>query len=181
MELEFMPNGGVDATSIVLVQTVRAVKNGVPYFMNQTVKARSVDGISIDQHEASASPEYAANPQSSGGEFGSAPLDVGGGGHGATAKAAWLFDKPHMSPVYDWSFQEFETTAIAADGKDKGKYYGSVKWGWLWRGPGEKVELFPLAVASIGSVSKHFIESAKKWNVTDTSTGAKPVQIPLPK
>ena len=181
MELEFMPNGSVDATSIVLVQTVRAVKNGEPYFMNETVRARSVNGISIDQDPTSASPEYAASPGTSGGEFGAAPLDARGGDHGATGKAAWLFDRPHLSPVYDWSYQVFETTAIAADGNDKGKYYGSVSWGWLWRGAGEKVELYPLEVASIGSVSKHFIESAKKWNVTDTSTKAKPVQIPLPK
>ena len=181
MELEFMPNGGVDATSIVLVQTVRAVRNGEPHYMNETVRARSVNGISIDQDKTSASPEYAANPATSGGEFGAAPLDARGGDHGATGKAAWIFDRPHLGAVYDLSFQVFETTAIAAAGNDKGKYYGSVSWGWLWRGAGEQVELYPLEVVSSGSVSEHFINSAKKWNVTDTSTKAKPVQIPLPK
>ena len=181
MELEFMPNGSVDASSIVLVQTVRAVRNGEPHFMNETVKARSVNGISIDQDRTSASPEYAANPATSGGEFGAAPLDARGGDHGATGKAAWIFDRPHLGAVYDWSFQVFETTAIAASGNDKGKYYGSVSWGWLWRGAGEQVELYPLEVVSSGSVSDHFINSARRWNVTDTSTNARPVQIPLPK
>jgi hypothetical protein len=184
MRLEFQPNGTVDATSIVLVQTVRAVKNGQPYYLNETVRARSVNGISIDQDQSSASAEYAVDPERSGGEFGSAPLSPNGGGHwvyDAPAQPAWLFDRPHLAGVTEYSFQVFETTAIAADGNDKGKYCGSVSWGWHWNNPGDKVLLYPLEVVSMGSVSEHFIASAKKWNQTRTSRNVIATPIPMPK
>jgi hypothetical protein len=192
MELEFLPGPYVDATNIVLVQTVKAVRNGQPYFMNQTILDRSTDeGISIDQHHSSASPEYVATPSTSGGTFGSAPGEDGAGSHGYRvfchnperwqAKEAWLKDRPHMSLIYERSSQEFETTAIAAAGPDKGRYYGSVRWGWTWDGHGEAVRLIPLQRVSFGSASSEFRESARQWNVTRTSGGRTPVQLPLPK
>lgn len=194
MELEFLPGAFVDATRIVLVQTVKAVKNGQVYFINQSVQARSVNNVAIDQEGRSVSPEYAADPAASplefGGVFGGAPVQDEAGSHGYRvkcynperwqAKEAWLKDRPHLSGVIGLSSQEFETTAIAAAGTDKGRYYGSVKWGWFWRGPGHKVELIPLKVKSFGSVSKKFIAAAKKWNSVLTSGFVDPVKLPLP-
>lgn len=194
MELEFLPGAFVDATRIVLVQTVKAVKNGQVYFINQSVQARSVNNVSIDQEGRSVSPEYAADPAASplefGGAFGGAPVQDQAGSHGYRvkcynperwqAKEAWLKDRPHLSGVIGPSSQEFETTAIAAAGTDRGRYYGSVKWGWIWRGPGHKVELIPLKVRSFGSVSKKFIAAAKKWNSVLTSGFVDPIKIPIP-
>lgn len=191
MELEFLPGAYVDATRIVLVQTVKSIKNRGTYYMNDTIEARSVGGVSIDQMQTSASPEYIANPQRSGGAFGSAPVDDEAGSHGYRvfchnperwhAMAARLKDRPHMSSIFEYSSQEFETTAIAAEGPDKGRYYGSVKWGWIWDGPGERVRLIPLQRVSFGSASSQFRDSAVRWNVTRTSTNVTPVQLPLPK
>jgi hypothetical protein len=84
-----------------------------------------------------------------------------------------------MRNVTEFSQQRFETTAIAAAGKDKGRYYGSVQWGWAWS-PGSKVRLVPLQVVNPGyGASPLFRESARQWNQTLTSTGATPVQLPL--
>lgn len=192
MELEFLPGPHVDATNIVLVQTVKAVKNGQPYFMNQTILDRSTgEGISIDQHHSSASPEYVATAATSGGAFGSAPTEDGAGSHGYRvfchnperwqAKEAWLKDRPHMSLIYTQSSQEFETTAICTAGPDKGRYYGSVKWGWTWDDHGQPVRLIALQRVSFGSASSEFRDSAIQWNATRTSGGRTPVQLPLPK
>jgi len=196
IELEFTPNATVNATRIVLIQTVKATKDGAPYYVNDDgsdwVRMRSVNGISIDQAPRSVSPEYAADPNASPlefeGVFGGAPVHVQegveAGAHGSRIgshpEAAWLRDKPHLRNVTGPSSQVFETTAIAADGPDRGKYYGSVSWGWIWRGGGERVELFPLEVVSLGSVSERFVAAAKRWNNVLTSRFVDPIKIPLP-
>lgn len=189
IKLEFTPNHTVDATRIVLVQTVSAIKNDQIYFKDQSVANRARFNVSIDQQGDSASPEYVAAASTSGGAFGSAPLQDGAGRHGYRYKphifaswrvqSAWLTDNPHMRGITGFSQQRFETTAIAAEGDDRGRYYGSVKWGWVWR-PGTAVKLIPLEVESPGySASPQFRESAKQWNATQTTTGRTPVQIPL--
>jgi hypothetical protein len=187
IKLQFTPNHTVNATKIVLVQTVKAIRNATPYFMNASVSARSVGGVSIDQQGKSPSPEYAANPDAPGGEFGAAAVEPDAGEHGYrhqvhghwTVKSAWLNDNPHMREVESASRQVFETTAIAAEGTDKGRYYGSVRWGWYWS-PGGMVHLLPLTVVTLGyGASAQFRMSAMQWNMTPTSTGAHPVQIPI--
>jgi hypothetical protein len=82
IKLRFTPNDTVDATRIVLVQTVSAIKNNEFYFLNQTVENRSIYNVSIDQTQESATPDYVAIPTSVGGSFGSAPLDDKAGTHG---------------------------------------------------------------------------------------------------
>ena len=188
IKLEFTPNHTVNATRIVLVQTVSAIKNDQIYFKDQSVANRARFNVSIDQTGDSASPEYAAAASTSGGTFGGAPVQNGAGRHGSRYKpwfspwqvqSAWLTDNPHMRGITGFSQQRFETTAIAAEGSDKGRYYGSVKWGWVWR-PGTAVKLIPLEVANPGyGASEQFRESAKQWNRTQTTTGRNPVQIPL--
>ena len=188
IKLVFTPNHTVNATNIVLVQTVAATKNTVAYFLDASVKARSANNVSIDQRGSSASPEYAVDPARSGGGFGSAPLQAGAGEHGYryqlhpghwTTKPAWLTDNPHMRGIVSASRQVFETTAIAAAGHDQGRYYGSVRWGWTWS-PNGMVKLIPLAVVTAGyGASAEFTASARQWNRTLTSEGAHPVQIPV--
>lgn len=189
IKLEFTPNHTVNATRIVLVQTVTAVKNDQIYYKDQSVANRARFNVSIDQTGDSASPEYVAAGATSGGVFGGAPVQQGAGRHGYRFKtgffsawqvqSAWLTDNPHMRGITGFSQQKFETTAIAAEGKDKGRYYGSVKWGWAWR-PGTPVQLVHLQVVNPGyGASEQFREAAKQWNRTRTTTNQDPVQIPL--
>lgn len=189
IKLEFTPNTTVNATRIVLVQTVSAIKNDQIYFKDASVAARAKYNISIDQAGDSASPEYVTAASTSGGALGSAPVQNGAGRHGYRFKtyffsswqvqSAWLTDNPHMRGITGFSQQRFETTAIAAEGSDRGRYYGSVKWGWVWS-PGTAVRLIPLEVENPGyGASQHFRESAKQWNATRTTDDRAPVQIPL--
>ncbi len=118
-----------------------------------------------------------------------APVENGAGEHGYRyqcdhtgrwcVKPAWLLDNPRMREIQSLSRQTFETTAIAAEGKDKERYYGSVEWGWSWA-PGRKVKLIRLRVVTQGyGASAQFELSAKQLNKTPTSKGALPVKIPL--
>lgn len=187
MKLQFTPNHTVDATSIVLVQTVTAMKNYAPYFIDPSVEARAAQNISIDQAGESASPEYAADPLHSGGGFGAAPVQAGAGEHGHryqsspghwSVKPAWLQDDPHLTAASDFAQHRFETAAIAAAGNDRGRYYGSVAWGYAWTSGGV-VKLIPLEVVTAGyGASEQFRDSAIKWNKTAID-GVDPVQIPL--
>jgi hypothetical protein len=189
IKLEFTPNHTVDATKIVLVQTVTAIKNDQIYYKDQSVANRARFFVSIDQTGDSASPEYvAAGGPGSGGTFGNAPVQHAAGRHGYRYKpwfqpwqvqSAWLTDNPHMRGITGFSQQKFETTAIAAEGNDKGRYYGSVKWGWVWH-PGSAVKLVRLTVVNPGyGASQQFREAAKQWNRTRTTTNRDPTQIPL--
>jgi hypothetical protein len=184
MRLEFEPKPPADATKIALVQSVTVAKNERMYYGNETIRNRSVVGTSIDQDESSRSPLYIENPATGGGDLGSSDVQANAGEHGYRyhdgdawkVKKAWLKDMPHLRNVNDFSFQVFETTALALEGTDVGKYYGSVKWGW-WESNGG-VLLVPLQVLSNGSVTDEFKASLKKWNETPTSTGKTPQQLP---
>jgi len=188
MKLQFTPNHTVDATSIVLVQTVTAMKDYEPYFINPSVAERSIHHISIDQEAASASPEYAVDPGRSGGGLGLAPVQAGAGEHGYRyqcspgrwcMKPAWIQDDPHLTDVNEFAQHRFETTAIAASGTDKGRYYGSVAWGYAWT-KGRVVKLIPLEVVTAGyGASAQFRDSARQWNRTPVGGELVPVQIPL--
>ncbi len=189
MKLRFTPNDTVDATRIVLVQTVMAMRDWEPYFIDESVERRAATHFSIDQSGASRSPEYAANPAQSGGGFGAAPVQAGAGEHGHRyqcspgrwcMKPAWLQDDPHLTAVGEMAQHRFETTAIAAEGNDRGRYYGSVSWGYAWTGAGV-VKLVPLEVMTAGyAASDQFRDSAIKWNSTPVGdAGAAAVQIPL--
>lgn len=76
---------------------------------------------------------------------------------------AEMYDTPSLSQPPINSGQIFETTALAIDGTDKNKYYGSVKWGWTKDGTGAYNKL-PLKKVSNGTPSKNFTEAAKLWN-----------------
>lgn len=186
MKLKFTPEEPVNATLIGLVQTVRPVKNKNYFYLNPTVAYRSANGVSIDQEHQSRSPLYADDPAQSGATLGSTPLTVGAGEHGYRyknhldvwqVKAAWLEDNPQMRGVNDISGQLFETTALAVAGVDKGKYYGSVSWGWTWE-PGGEVEIEHLQVVAYGNASETFGLAAKMWNAMPTSQKETTQQLP---
>ena len=66
----------------------------------------------------------------------------------------------------------FETTALAIDGADQGKYYGSVKWGYVMKGTPDAptVAESDIELASMNTPTANFIAPAKLWNV-GTSRG----------
>lgn len=187
IKLQFTPNHTVDATSIVLIQTVTAMKDGAPYFIDASVAERAIHLVAIDQVAASTSPEYAVDPSRSGGGLGVAPVQEGAGEHGYRyqsspghwrVKPAWIQDDPHLTNVAEFAQHRFETVAIAAAGNQRGRYYGSVAWGYAWT-RGDKVRLIPLEVVTAGNgASAQFRESARQWNRTPVGDSI-PIQIPL--
>jgi hypothetical protein len=64
----------------------------------------------------------------------------------------------------------FETVALAIEGTDKDKYYGSVKWGYKMEGTtaAPKVTKMDIEEASKGTPTANFIEPAKLWNAGKT-------------
>jgi hypothetical protein len=180
MKLRFTPMYPADATEIVLVQTVRTFKNDDFYYIDEKVRERSYTGTSIDQRADSISPAYASRPDDL------SRVEPGAGEHGHryfdgiswNVKPAWLEDNPHIRKVSSFSGQQFETTALATQGKDKGTYYGSVKWGWFWKKNQSDVELIGLQVESYGSASPVFNESVSVWNRTPASGGQMPIPLP---
>jgi len=61
------------------------------------------------------------------------------------------------------SSTEFETSALALEGNEKGEYYGSVKWGWERDGSGALSKI-DFDLVSKGVPTKNFMEAAEKWN-----------------
>jgi hypothetical protein len=188
MTLEFTPKAPANATKIALVQSVLSFKNADFYYLGEsTVEARAFAGTSIDQVSHSRSPFYADDPATGNGTLGSSSEQEEAGEHGYRyqdneewkVKAAWLRDVPHFRNVKAFSCQVFETTALAVEGTDRGKYYGSVKWGWRRKYDGG-VQLDPLEIASKGSVSDAFDLSIAQWNKTRTSLDQTPQQLPKP-
>jgi hypothetical protein len=186
MNLAFTPEDPANATKIALVQSVTTAKNNAMYYHNnETTRARSVVGTSIDQVGPSRSPLYADHPATGNGVLGSSAPQQNAGqyGHrfetlnGWDVKDATLRDTPHLRGVQTFSFQVFETTALAVAGVDEGTYYGSVKWGW-WQKSDGGVLLVPLRVLSYGSVTDELKASLARWNQTPTSEDQTPQQLP---
>lgn len=111
---------------------------------------------------------------------------AGLGGHGFHFKkggewksqAATLHDAPRLQTAGDNAEQLFETTALAISGKQEGKYYGSVQWGWRTDGDG-KFSLIPLTLISKGDPSATFVKAAEKWNRGETDDRPN-IDLPIP-
>lgn len=97
---------------------------------------------------------------------------AGGGGTWDT-KDAGMYDGPSVQGGNN-SSNEFETTALALDGTQKGDYYGSVKWGWKKDGSGN-VSKVDFDIVSMGVPSKKFLAAAAKWNTAKTRGTMEPV------
>ena len=75
---------------------------------------------------------------------------------------------------------DFETAAFAIEGADKGKYYGSVKWGYRIGGTDSAptVTKTDIDEASRGKPTANFMEAAKLWNVGKTQGTLKVIADP---
>ncbi|MGC2627844.1 MAG: DUF4157 domain-containing protein, partial [Candidatus Udaeobacter sp.] len=92
------------------------------------------------------------------------PADVAKKKHPAA-----LWDKP-LGGKNKGESKTFETVALAIEGTDKDKYYGSVKWGYKMEGTdaAPTVTKSDIESASVGTPTVNFIEPAKLWNVGKT-------------
>lgn len=93
-------------------------------------------------------------------------------------KDAKLADRPRLNSAQTNSSQEFETTALAIKGNQKGTYYGSVKWGWQTDALSNP-SLIPLDTVSQGTPSSTFMKAADLWNNSQDSTGANTTDLPV--
>jgi hypothetical protein len=85
-------------------------------------------------------------------------------------QSAGLYDKP-LSAGKKGESKTFETAALAIEGADAGKYYGSVKWGYKIEGTDASptVTAEDISIASTaGKPSPNFLEAAKLWNKAKT-------------
>jgi hypothetical protein len=183
MDLEFEANDKVDAQKIALTQTSVTFRTGEIRNKDHTSVARSIpegnpgEGAHIDQYSDNISPLYAvqdAQPKDK--HLKSTKPHETWGDHGyryknwkkdVQSKKATLKDKPgpegFLAPN---SKQEFESTALAISGKQKGLYYGSVRWGWETNDDNE-FSVIPLHAAEL-------------WNGSETSENHKTLPLPLP-
>jgi hypothetical protein len=171
----------VDATKIGLTQSVRSQLAGAPFSVYPVHNARTVkgggdgDGSRIDRIGGGpyGNPLYAADsPTGKEKNLGETPTDPGWGQHGWAYKdakgaqkhqIAKLDDTPTIGNPGKNAAQEFETVALAVEGKQAGTYMGSVSWGWTTDAAGKFTQK-PLTLVSKGTPSKGFIAAAKQWN-----------------
>jgi hypothetical protein len=78
-------------------------------------------------------------------------------------KEAGLRDRP----VSAAGGNMFETTALGLEGSDKGKYFGSVKWGTV-RTSATNVDVKDIEIASMGTPTQSYLAPAALWNSTKT-------------
>ena len=188
IRLEFLPNSTMPrGDKIGLIQTVRTITEGLPTFaggLNDAVAVRGQDtanrdniGLAIDRAD-DASPIYGSTGRPAKGKLKNSTNFVPGNQlgkrcwFGANEKAK-LYDAPRTDAVPN-SSQRFETTAVVLEGSAKGKYLGSISWGYTYAGGNGAVPvLLPLTLVSLGDPSAAFLEAAQRWNTSGarSSTG----------
>src|SRR6266404_705762 len=202
--LKFHPNKDkADASKIALTQSVKAFnESGTPYAVNPTIAARMVrgrqgKGYAIDSSGATNNPIYfdtknlgpqeeLKNTPDSNVTSGATP-QVGSNTHyelgscyklnqsdaERTPHSAGISDRPEGIKRKGYGMM-FETTALAIDGADKDKFYGSVKWGYKVGGTKANPKVEAKDTSDISQASKakptaNFIEAAKLWNKSTTT------------
>jgi hypothetical protein len=75
--------------------------------------------------------------------------------------------------------QQFETSAIAIEGNQKGMYYGTVEWGWSKSKADAKPYVTEFKPKSETVPSATFLESARLWNLSQTSDARDTIDLPL--
>ena len=196
IEIDFMPNDKVDASSIGIVQTATTTVAGAMHpGLNAERQARAIKsgpntGMAIDQLAGFVNPLYATTAGAAGDTLGStgvlAANQPGGGRHGWRTvdtsgtehkRSARMNDQPQIPTATNDSRQEFETTAIAVSGKQQGTYYGSVHWGWRRDATG-KFRRLPFTLQRDDAPSASFNTAAGLWNTTKTGAGVAHVRLP---
>lgn len=189
--ITFEPGDNTDATKIGLTQVCKAQKNGKNQPIDPSeVTKMTANGSAIDRLSNMNTPIYGSDALGAGKGLEDTKQDNNNKKPDATnlepgvkrnatyelghhykvkkedenfkTKNAGLYDGPSVKGGAN-SMKEFETTALALDGKQKGEYYGSVKWGWEKDGTGT-LKKIDFDLVSKGVPSKNFMEATKKWN-----------------
>jgi hypothetical protein len=95
-------------------------------------------------------------------------------------QAAVTADTPNLTlPASARGSQNFETTALAIDGIQKGTYYGSVKWGW--RKDAGKTSLNPIKFekSKDAAPSSGFFAAATAWNASTNTEDKRSISLPI--
>lgn len=92
-----------------------------------------------------------------------------GGKPETKTQSAGLHDEPKGAKVPGVK-KFFESTALAIEGTDAGKYYGSVSWGYEMKGTADApvLEMTDIELASASDPTAKFLDSAKLWNEATT-------------
>lgn len=189
--ITFEPGDNTDATKIGLTQVCKAQRTGkkFPIDPNEATKTTK-NGSAVDRLTNKNTPIYGSDALAAGKGLEDTKEDNNNKKPDATnlepgvknnatyelghhykvkeedenfkTKNAGLYDGPSVKGGAN-SMKEFETTALALDGKQKGEYYGSVKWGWEKDGTGT-LKKIDFDLVSKGVPSKNFMEAAEKWN-----------------
>jgi hypothetical protein len=206
--IKFKSNERVDAQKIAFVQTALSIKDGKVHNRFSDEKKKKVaesrmipsgkpgEGTHIDQMPDISTPLY--------GTTGSRGVDLSDpepakklteiGWHYKDARGnvkdhdAMLHDEPDLNSgdIYTtaddvmkgkWG-QQFETSALAIAGNQKGTFYGTVEWGWT-RGLSDNARLLDFKVKSENVPSPVFIEAAKLWNVSVTADKKETIDLPV--
>ncbi|MFT7520833.1 MAG: hypothetical protein ACI9MC_002984 [Kiritimatiellia bacterium] len=195
IDLEFMPNGMVDAEQIALIQTCRGMVQDTDTAAQTheylddperkrraTTDAQGGEGWHIDSNGGDVNPVYGVDTHEEGGsltEFGEASRINHGFGRCTVSKVdgrsvvdrkpATLSDGPKLPWTEGKSYSlSFETAALCTKGPQEGSWYGSVSWGCTVDGTG-KIKLDDLQVCEHGQPSAVFGHAIDSWN-KDTAT-----------
>ncbi|CAA6825951.1 MAG: Unknown protein [uncultured Sulfurovum sp.] len=191
--ITFEPGDNTDATKIGLTQVIKHERIGELIGSDpNTVTKMTEEGYHIDRLSDRNNPIYGSNSLGIGEGLEDtkqdnnnkpAPTNLKPGtkrnasyelGHhykekkedeNFKSKNAGLYDSPTVHAAR--SMREFETTALALDGEQKGEYYGSVKWGWI-RDRRNNLSKIDFELVSKGVPSKNFMKAAGKWNTGKT-------------
>ncbi len=178
----------VDATKIGFVQIVKALdESGNPYAIDPTAANRMVPkeskkgaGYATDQLPTDNNPLYSQDSNlAEGQKLSDTPMGSIGKNYrlglpkdiDVDKQFATLKDAPSLNRNVTGE-KIFETAVIAIDGVDKGKYYGSVKWGFKVvkgeNGAAPTITHTDITFVSGGMPSENFIQAAVMWNKAKT-------------
>lgn len=194
IDLSFLPGAGSPkGQKIGLIQTVTAVAGAKADPTGYEAVPMSKAGRTIDRdmgdEARTSSPVYGVyNTETStakkltDGLSGAGPNTYGMRNRVGPNKAAKLWDKPSSAIDHSMAISKtFETSAVVLEGKEKGKYLGSVSWGYSReRGSKGPPTLKPFAKVSDGNPSADFFEAATAWNAAGTNGDMPLVSIPIP-
>jgi hypothetical protein len=187
--LKFHPDTAkVDATRIALTQSIKAMnKAGKAVASDPTGAGRVVgsgksgEGYRIDRISSSNNPLYGGKNLTATEDLKDTPISPSPTATSFSKTNQYQIGQPKDADkdkrdavLYDrpegGQHNLFETTALAIEGTDKDKYYGSVKWGFKIEGKADAptVKKIDITLVSKGTPSANFIEAAKLWNPSKT-------------
>lgn len=179
IHLTFTPaEGKTNSKKIGLTQTVKTEFHDPNERELEVYKSRKVpegqegEGTRIDRLPSRNNPVYGA-PLVSDVENTPAPQKATNYelGYGHTQENTWkskdaeLWDRPY-APYNERKSIAFETAAHSLEGSEKGKFYGSVKWGYK---ANEELSLEDIELANAGGISNAFKNAITQWNKGSTA------------